>query len=153
MSSGGISKQAVGSVILLYSSISDTPVGIITAYDPPTSSLPTAGSLILENVDFSNVPIAIQSNNNTVLTGSTQTITIADWGQGHEYTPTGPKSFQGPITPNARPGSLVAGGGKYYVRSKPQYEKLPASAFSSVRTAGASGNGVRRYDCAAEDNR
>jgi glucan 1,3-beta-glucosidase len=141
MSAGGSTAQNVGSVTLIDSSITNTPIGIITAYNPPSSTPPTAGSLIVENVALSNVPIAIQSNGNTVLAGTTGTTTIAGWGEGHEYTPTGPRSFEGPITPNSRPGSLVSGG-KYYVRSKPQYNTLAASSFSSVRSAGATGNGV-----------
>jgi glucan 1,3-beta-glucosidase len=141
ISAGGSTAQTVGSVTLIDSSITDTPIGIVTAYDPPSSVPPTAGSLIIENVALSNVPIAIQSGSSTVLAGTTGTTTIAGWGEGHEYTPTGPISFEGPITPNSRPASLVSGG-KYYVQSKPQYNNLPASSFSSVRTAGATGNGV-----------
>jgi len=141
MSAGGSTAQNVGSVTLVDSSMTNTPIGIITAYNAPSSLPPTAGSLILENVALSNVPIAIQSGGSTVLAGTTGTTTIAAWGEGHEYTPTGPTSFQGAITPNSRPSSLVSGG-NYYVRSKPQYNTLAASSFSSVRSAGATGNGV-----------
>lgn len=141
MSAVGSSGQTVGSVTLIDSSITNTPIGIITAYNPPSSTPATAGSLIVENLALSNVPIAIQSGGNTVLAGTIGSTTIAAWGEGHEYTPAGPKNFQGPFTPNSRPDSLVSGG-KYYVRSKPQYNTLPASSFSSVRSAGATGNGV-----------
>jgi glucan 1,3-beta-glucosidase len=141
MSTGNATWQSVGSVIVIDSSFTNTPIGIITAYDAPTSNPPTGESLIVENVELSNVPIAIQSKGNTVLVGTTGSTTIAGWGEGHEYTPVGPKSFQGAITSNSRPSSLV-NGGKYYVRSKPQYNTLPASSFSSVRSAGAAGNGV-----------
>lgn len=44
-----MSANAVGSVTLIDSSISNTPVGIVTSYNP-TSTSPTAGSLIIENV-------------------------------------------------------------------------------------------------------
>jgi glucan 1,3-beta-glucosidase len=141
MSSGNDTWNAVGSMILIDSSITNTPIGIITAYDPPSSAPPTAGSLIVENVELSNVPTAIQSKGKTILAGTTGSFTIAAWGEGHEYNSTGPKSFQGPIAANSRPSSLV-NGGKYYARSKPQYNTLPASSFSSVRSAGAAGNGV-----------
>ena len=141
MSAGGSTAQNRGSVTLIDSSITNTPIGIITAYNPPSSLPATAGSLIVENVVLSNVPIAIQSNNSTVLSGTTGTTTIAAWGEGHEYTPTGPKSFQGTFTPNSRPASLLSGT-NYYVRSKPQYNTLPASSFYSARSAGAKGDGV-----------
>lgn len=141
ISAGGSTAQNVGSVILIDSSITNTPVGIITAYTS-SSSPSTAGSLILENVVLTNVPTAVQLlGGSTILAGTTGTTTIAGWGEGNKYTPTGPSKFQGSFTPNARPASLV-NGGKYYVRSKPQYNTLPASSFRSVRSAGAAGNGV-----------
>lgn len=144
MSTGNATWQSVGSVIVIDSSITNTPIGIITAYDAPNSSPPTGGSLIIENVELSNVPIAIQSKGNTVLDGTTGSTTIAGWGEGHEYTPTGPKSFQSPITPNTRTnshGTVTDTNAKFYVRSKPQYNTLPVSSFSSVRSAGATGDG------------
>jgi glucan 1,3-beta-glucosidase len=134
--SGGLS---VGSVTLVDSSITNTPVGIKTGWS--TSSTPaTANSLIIENVVLSNVPVAVQQvSGATVLAGGS--MTIAAWGEGHEYTPTGPKTLNGPFTPNSRPASLLSGD-KYYTRSKPQYETVPASNFMSVRSVGAEGNGV-----------
>lgn len=141
ISNGGTAAAAVGSVVLLDSSITNTPVGIKTTYDTTTVPV-TANSLVLENVVLNNVPTAIQfAGGATVLQGTTGTTTIAAWGEGHEYTPAGPKRFQGPITPNNRPASLLKDG-KYYARSKPQYDNLPVSSFASVRSAGATGNGV-----------
>jgi glucan 1,3-beta-glucosidase len=67
---------------------------------------------------------------------------IAGWGDGHQYTPNGPSQFQGPISPNSRPSSLLSSSGKYYTQSKPQYNPLPLSSFYSVRAGGAAGNGV-----------
>jgi glucan 1,3-beta-glucosidase len=98
--------------------------------------------LILENVALSNVPTAVQLvSGATVLAGTTGTMTIAGWGEGNQYTPTGPQRLQGSFTPNTRPGSLLSGS-NYYVRSKPQYQSLPVTSFQSVRSAGATGNGV-----------
>ena len=141
MSNGGTAAAAVGSAVLLDSTITNTPVGIITAYDTTTVP-PTANSLILENVVLNNVPTAIKFiGGATVLAGTTGSATIAAWGEGHRYTPTGPQSFQGAFAPNTRPASLLSGG-KYYARSKPQYGDRPVSSFASVRSAGATGNGV-----------
>jgi glucan 1,3-beta-glucosidase len=140
MSAGGSGAQTVGSVILLDSSITNTPVGIITAYTS-SSSPPTAGSLILENVVLTNVPTAVTvSGGSTVLQGTGGSMTIAAWGQGHEYIPNGPISFQGSFTPNNRPGSLLSGN-KYYTQSKPQFNNLPVSSFQSARSSGATGDG------------
>ncbi len=141
ISAGGSSAQNVGSITIIDSSFTNTPVGVITAFS--TNSLPaTAGSLILENVALNNVSTAVQlGGGGTILAGSTGSMTIAGWGQGNQYTPSGPKRFQGFFTPNSRPGSLL-NGTNYYVRSKPQYNNLPASSFQSVRSGGATGNGV-----------
>lgn len=142
ISAGGSGAQNVGSVLLIDSSITNTPIGIVTAWNK-TSSPPAAGGLILENVQLSNVPVAIkQDTGATVLAGSSGSINIAGWGQGHQYVPNGPTQFQGSITPNSRPPSLLASDGTYYVQSKPQYGNLPVSSFHSVRAGGAVGNGV-----------
>ena len=142
ISAGGEGAESVGSVILIDSSITNTPVGIITAYTS-TSVPATAGSLILENVQLTNVPIAIQLNTGpTILAGTGGSMNIAAYGDGHQYTPNGPTQFEGSISPNTRPSSLLAPGGKYYTHSKPQYNSLPLSSFHSARAAGAAGNGV-----------
>lgn len=136
MSAGGSSALGVGSITLIDSSISNTPVGILTGFTA-NSQPDTANTLIIENISLNNVPVAVQEvGGATLLAGGTQT--IAAWGQGNQYTPNGPERFQGPISPNTRPASLLSGS-KYYTRSKPQYETLPISQFSSVRSAGATG--------------
>lgn len=141
ISAGGRTAQSVGSITMIDSTISNTPIGFITAFD--TTSMPTAaGSLILENVVLSNVPTAIQkAGGGTILAGGSTT--IAAWGQGNKYTPdaAGPTRFQGSFTPNSRPAALLSGN-VFYSRSKPQYNTLPVSSFQSVRSAGATGNGV-----------
>ena len=138
----GIDMTAAESITLIDSSITGTPVGIKTSFSA-TESPPTSNSLIVENLSLNNVPVAIQSTSGaTLLAGGTTT--IAAWGQGHEYTPNGPTTFQGAITPNSRPSSLLSGS-NYYTRSKPQYETLPLSSFQSVRSAGATGKPCRSW--------
>jgi glucan 1,3-beta-glucosidase len=142
MSAGGSSGQQVGSMIVLDSAFNNVPVGVVTAYTP-SASPDTAGSLILENVALSQVPVAVRSNGVDILPGTTGTTTIAAWGQGHAYTLTSGKAdFQGIITPNSRPSVLLGSGNKYYTQAKPQYESLSASDFVSVRSSGAAGNGA-----------
>jgi glucan 1,3-beta-glucosidase len=138
ISAGGPTAQDVGSIVLLDSTISNTPIGIKTSFTS-TSQPPTAGSLIMENVQLNNVPVAVQNNGATALNGGTTT--IAAWGQGHRYNPTGPNRFSGPITPSSRPASLLVNG-RYLERAKPAYNNLPVSSFRSVRTAGARGDAV-----------
>ncbi|KAI9727316.1 MAG: hypothetical protein M1828_006935 [Chrysothrix sp. TS-e1954] len=142
MSTGGPTAQSVGSVILIDSSITDTPIGVLTAHDA-TSQPPASGALVLENVNLQNVPIAVQGPaNTTALAGTTSSTNIAAWAEGHSYTPDGPQNIEQIITPNARPSSLLASGGAFYERSKPQYASYPASSFVSARSSGATGNGI-----------
>lgn len=149
MTSGeNVGNLNVGSITLVDSVISNTPIGIQTGWS--TSSLPpAAGSLILENVEVNNVAAIVQGAGNiTVLSGVDE---VSAWGQGHSYTPNGPNVFQGTITPNDRPAGLITADGSYYQRSKPQYEGLPLSNFVSARTLGATGNG-QTDDTAALQN-
>jgi glucan 1,3-beta-glucosidase len=141
MSAANKGQLNVGGVVMLDSEINGTPVGIkygnAAATGPPASN-----NIILENVRLNNVPVAVQGPSGaTVLAGSAGPSIISAWGRGHQYTPTGPTNFQGPIAANARPAGLVTGT-EFYERSKPQYENVPVSQFVSVRTAGAAGNGV-----------
>lgn len=140
MSSGGPGSQSVGSITFIDSSITNTQVGIITSHN--ANSLPaTGGSLIIENLQLTNVPVAVQGPDGVALAGTIGSTTIGAWGQGHSYTPSGPTNFEGPMTAFPRPGSLL-NGAKYYERSKPQYENMPVSKFCSVRSGGAKGNGI-----------
>ncbi|KAH0545396.1 hypothetical protein FGG08_000537 [Glutinoglossum americanum] len=139
IAAGGTSAQAVGSIVLFDSSITNTHVGISTAHT--ISQTTTSGTMILENVSLNNVPIAVQGPSSTLLAGTAGTTTIAAWGQGHSYTPSGPTNFQGPLTAFTRPASLLKSGA-YFERSKPQYESLALSRFRSARATGAKGDGV-----------
>jgi glucan 1,3-beta-glucosidase len=144
LSMGALNAGAmtVGSVVFIDSDITNTPVGIsMSRNSSGTNNFDSGNSLVLENVRLNNVPVAVQGpGSSTVLAGSAGQSTISAWGQGHSYTPSGPSTFQGVISPNSRPGSLVAGT-DYYERSKPQYEGFSASQFVSVRSSGAKGDG------------
>lgn len=132
---------SVGSLIVIDSVFTDVSVGIATsksaAIDPPE-----ANTLVIENVQFNNVPTIVSGLSSVPLQGSAGSITVAGWAQGHYYLPNekGPYNATGTITPNSR-GPLAAGA-DFYERSKPQYENYPASSFYSVRDAGAKGDGV-----------
>lgn len=140
MSSGGPEALSVGSIALFDSSFTNTSVGIVTGRTDD-SQPDAANSLIIENVDLSNVPVFVQLvDESSLLMGTTSSSHIDAWGQGHKYTPDGPTLLRGPIHPNSRPSSLLSGS-KYYQRSKPQYEREPLSSFVSVRAQGAKGDG------------
>jgi glucan 1,3-beta-glucosidase len=135
--------HAVGSIVLIDSAISNTPVGIKTVYDgdqtPGTYASP---SIVLENVIFENVPIILQNSSHVIIQGPYGSSAISAWAEGHAYTPTGPESIQGPISPNAPPSSMLSSNGRFYSQSKPQYASYPVTKFVSSRAAGAQGDGT-----------
>ncbi|EKG16619.1 Pectin lyase fold/virulence factor [Macrophomina phaseolina MS6] len=150
MNGGGRTAQTVGSVTVLDSSITNTPIGIITAHDL-SSSPDTAGSLVIENIQIRNVTTIVNGPGATVaLAGTTGSTTVAAWGQGHAYTPRGPTNFLGPIAATTRPAALLSGT-KYYELSKPQYADLATTKFYSARNFGARGDG-KTDDTAALQN-
>ena len=141
MAQGGTSAQTVGSVLLVDSTISNTPIGISTAYS--TSEGATNGTLIIDNVDMStNVPVAVSDAGSkaTLLAGNTK---IASWTQGRQYlAASAGKAVQGVQTAPTKPASLLTSAGQVFTRSKPQYETEPVSSFKSVKAAGAKGDGT-----------
>ncbi|KAH6617808.1 glycoside hydrolase family 55 protein [Chaetomium sp. MPI-SDFR-AT-0129] len=141
MSAGGDANALnVGSITLLDSTFKDTGVAILTAWSTSTSPV-TAGSLVIENVELSNVPVAVQGpGSSTLLEGGS--ITIAAWGNGHKYAAdgSGPDNSAGPLDAPSRPAALLGDGGRYYTRSKPQYEDVAASSIVSARSEGAKGD-------------
>jgi len=167
MSSGGFANQAVGSLIIVDSSISAVQ-GIVTPYAPGYSSPQSAGSLVLENVDFSGTPQAIAAAGGTaartILPGNQK---IGLFAQGNAWTTAAQsldgQSFNGTtcsfgndtenrytaqevtiqrtLAPIERPPSLVASNGNWFTRSKPQYEDVPLSGMSSALASGLAGDG------------
>ena len=131
-------KLEVGSVVIIDSEITNCPTFIDQAWTRATSPI-GAGQLVIENIKLNNVPVAVKGPGGaTVLAGGS--ITIGTWGQGNRYTPNGPEKFQGAMTAAVRPAGLLDNG-KFYSKSKPQYENLSTDNFISARSSGATGDG------------
>ena len=145
VSVGAPSSLGVEGMIIIDSSVTNTPVFVKSGRisDNPN---PTAGdSVILENIQVSNVTQAVAGPSGQTLFAGPGTGTIAAWGSGKEYSPQNVNGslLPGEFTPNARPANLITGPyGNYYVQSKPQFSNIPASKFVSVRDGGAKGDGV-----------
>lgn len=167
MSSGGFSGQAVGSIIVVDSVISATQ-GIVTPYAPGYSSPQSAGSLMLENVDFTGSSQAIAAGagtaSRTILAGNQK---IALWAQGNAWTTAAQtldgQSFNGTtcsfgnstsnkhtaqevtiqrsLAPIERPAGLIDSNGNWFTRSKPQYEDVSVDQISSAKAFGLAGDG------------
>ena len=140
MTNGGPSSQSVGSVTFLDSSFTNTKVAFNVSRST-TSSPPTGGSLSIENVVLTDVGVAVQYGPTKAVYLAGGSTTMTGWRTGNFYNPTGPTTKQAVWAPPTRPASLVSNG-KFYERSKPQYNTLAATSFSSVRTGGARGDGV-----------
>lgn len=167
MTHGGFADQIVGSVIVFDSVISAT-YGIITPYTPGLSSPQAAGTLMLENVDFTGSATSISAAANpgarVVLPGHEY---VQLFGQGNAWTTAGQAmegqmlngttcvyanstqsastaqetTIQQLLAPVPRPSNLVDSQGRYFSRSKPQYEQYDSSAFVSAKTYGLAGDG------------
>lgn len=148
-------NQTVGSVIVQDSSFPGTKTGIVTAYSPSGNVPATGGTLILDNVDFTNCATGVADSKGTsVLAGGSK---VASWAQGNAYT-TGTDAstcnststagaasqvkVRGALTAPNKPSSLLDASQSIYRRSKPQYEGVPSSSFVSVKSKGAKGDGT-----------
>ncbi|KAK5017179.1 hypothetical protein LTR39_001690, partial [Cryomyces antarcticus] len=135
-------NQTVGSVLLLDSKITGTPIGVNSSFSS-TSVPETGGTLILDNVDFTGCATAVQSSSgSTILAGGS---VVNSWGQGREYKGASGSRVQGPLAATSKPTSLLTSSGTVFERARPQYESYPASSFVSVKSKGAKG------DCTTDD--
>ncbi|KAJ3493593.1 hypothetical protein NLG97_g4634 [Lecanicillium saksenae] len=141
----GPDPNALGSAIFLDSSMRNVNVGI--QLQAPGSSY---GKITVNvfNLAISNVPTVVNYNQGrTLLAGSGGSSTIRAWGVGKRYdTQSGESSgvWQDGADyaryPSISP-SLLSGN-KFFERSKPQYENVPASSFVNLKsTYGAAGDG------------
>jgi hypothetical protein len=139
------SNQTVGSVILMDSVLTNTPIGVNMSFSE--NSVPhTGGSLIIDNVDFSGSQVAIQDfTGKEILAGGKL---VQAWAQGNAYpspqSDNGLGRVQGDITgAPAKPDSLLDDtNGGFFDRAKPQYEDVDVAKFVSLKSAGAKGDGV-----------
>ncbi|GAB7341544.1 hypothetical protein MBLNU457_7757t2 [Dothideomycetes sp. NU457] len=147
---------AVGSLIMLDSTMNNVGIGVLTSFASNSTPV-SAGSLILDNVDFVNTPIAVMSsiNGTTLVPGNQAGVYFV---QGKTYTAYEAQEQVGNLTcyePTAagarvqttvnappKPASLLTPDGRIYERSKPQYEGVPLASFVSIIDYGCAGDGV-----------
>ncbi|KAF8538788.1 pectate lyase superfamily protein-domain-containing protein [Trichophaea hybrida] len=133
--------QLVGSVIVLDSKISNTPIGLKTARSGNFTPV-TGGSAVLDNVVLNNVRQAVATaNGGTLLPGGSFAIDL--WTQGRSYKTDGSATtVQGNMRRKVpKPIALLDSKGKIFERSRPQYDRMPVASFISVRSHGAKGDG------------
>lgn len=132
-------NQTVGSVIMMDSKYVNTPIGVNTSFSE--NSIPaTGGSLVLDNVDFSGSPVAVQDfKGQQILAGGK---TVTGWAQGNALAAGGAQDrVQGDISDAPQKPASLLGDNGFFERSKPQYEDVSVDSFVSLKTAGAKGDG------------
>ncbi|KAF9235735.1 glycoside hydrolase family 55 protein [Melanogaster broomeanus] len=142
LTTGGttISNQGVGSEAIIDAVVTNTPI-FIRSSAASIGSL--TGSLVLNNIQLTNVPTAVGVvGGATVLAGGTTT--IASWGQGNVYSGTGgQKTFvQGNIVSAEKPSVLLDNSGRIFGKTHPQYANYATSQIVSVKSQGAKGDGT-----------
>lgn len=160
MTQGG-DIPATGSVILLDSTIRNTDFGVVTTFSGKSTPA-SAGTLILDNVDFINTNPAVSYPNGTVIARGNRK--IESFMQGRVYsafessrqennlTCYGPAArsarIQQEVGKPPKPQILLDARNRFFLRSKPQYEGVPVEKFKSAMDFGCSGDGVTdQTDC------
>lgn len=131
-------NQTVGSVLILDSTITNTPIGVNTSF--AQDSIPTGGgTLIIDNVDFTGVQTAVQDfTGKSLLAGGH---VVQSWAQGQTAGASTGRVQDSFNTPT-KPTTLLNSEGNIFTKSRPQYENVPVSQFVSLKSKGASGDGV-----------
>jgi glucan 1,3-beta-glucosidase len=100
------------------------------------------GSVVLNNIKLTNVPIAVGVNGGaTLLAGGTTTIN--SWALGNIFhgSSSSPTFTQGSITAIPKAASLLDSAGRIFGKTRPTYANYAVSEFVSVKTLGAKGDG------------
>ncbi|XP_021952735.1 probable glucan endo-1,3-beta-glucosidase ARB_02077 [Folsomia candida] len=141
--SSDIVNSGVGSILFMDSTVSNTGSAVRLRLNTAPNVDDTSNTLLLDNVILQNVINAVvDMNGGTVLPGGS--MTIAAWGRGSRYTDdSGNVAFATADLPPVNKSPLLLGEqGRFFVKSRPQYEQLGVNDFASVKAGGAMGDGV-----------
>lgn len=134
-------NQSVGSMVMTDSVISGTTYGINSSFSLTDNVPLTGGTLVLDNVDMSEVETAAvwssKLQDKILAPGK-----IESWVSGTSYSNSASGNrTQSNLAAVKKSPALVDSDGNIYGRSKPQYENVPASNFKSAKAAGCKGDG------------
>ncbi|KAI0029202.1 exo-beta-1-3-glucanase [Vararia minispora EC-137] len=133
------SSQGAGAEAFIDVFVTDTPIFLRTS---ATSTGIVDGSIVLDNVHLTNVPIAVGVNGGeTVLAGGTTTIN--SWVQGNIFSGSSQTSqyTQGSISAIPKASSLLDSSGRIFGKTRPTYATYATGEFVSVKSQGAKGDG------------
>ncbi|KAL2885982.1 Glucan 1,3-beta-glucosidase [Ceratocystis lukuohia] len=138
-----MTSGSTGSMTVLDSKFTKvTGAGIKCTYGSSEKN-PHAGSLLIENTVFKDVPKILVNSDKTIMAGSDESTVVDGYMNGNTYNPSGPEVLL-EVDPSHQEAPLTLKDsvtGKYYERSKPYYETFSASQFVSARSSGAKGDG------------
>ncbi|EMD37582.1 glycoside hydrolase family 55 protein [Gelatoporia subvermispora B] len=142
------SPQGVGGEAIIDAVVSNTNTFLQTSTNPVGS---LDGSLVLNNIQLSNVQNAVVAGSDVLLAGGTTTIN--SWAMGNVYSGTNGNGqyTQGNIAAINRPSVLLDNTGRVFGKTHPQYAEFSTDQFVSVKSNGAKGDG-QTDDTAAINN-
>ncbi|KAI8622108.1 glucan 1,3-beta-glucosidase GLUC78 precursor [Chytriomyces sp. MP71] len=137
-SPGNPGSQLVSSIIILDSIMNNVGTGILTAFSA-TSGPGVSGSLRVDNVNFSNTPVAVGSPSGSAILVGNQLVDA--WAQGSVYSQGVLSRVQGFLKPLNKSVELLSGTA-FLERNKPLYADVTANNILSSKSYGAKGDGV-----------
>ncbi|KZT08185.1 glycoside hydrolase family 55 protein [Laetiporus sulphureus 93-53] len=140
LKTGGKTKddQSVGGEAIIDAVVTNTPIFVRSSI----STMSLAGSLVLNNIQLTDVPVAVGVlGGEVVLPGGT--MTVDHWVQGNVYSGTNHQhSFvKGHLPAPVKTRSFLDETGRVFGRMHPQYEDYAVDQFVSVKSLGAKGDG------------
>ncbi|KAK0225092.1 exo-beta-1,3-glucanase [Armillaria nabsnona] len=141
---GGVATdtQTVGAEAIIDATVNQTEIFVRTS---AASNGTLDGSLVLQNIQLTNVPVAVGTGDGAIVLPGNDlgTETIRSWAQGNIYTSSNPEGrfIQGNVDVPVIPATLLDRGGKVIGRVHPQYVNIPVSGFVSVKDHNATGDG------------
>ncbi|KAF3935337.1 hypothetical protein ABW19_dt0208341 [Dactylella cylindrospora] len=131
---GSSNGQPIASITVMDSSFASVPIAILTSGQT---------NIQIDNTEIIDCNIVVgKPGGPTLLAGGNRV--IANWVTGRVYDAYDSKgtTFTGvPKYTPSKPAGLLDSSGKFFIRSKPQYQNLGAGSFYNVKTAGAQGDG------------
>lgn len=123
---------------MIDSSISNTPIGILTNDDVQSPNI------VLDNLQISNVAQVVQIEDGaSLLAGTSGSSTIDLWATGRRYNGSTGAAQSGPVKAPAKAEGLLAGSNKrLFVRSRPQYADASPGNFLVATREGIKNDGT-----------
>ena len=133
--------KTVGSEAIIDAVVVNTPVFLQTS---TASNGTLAGSIVLNNIQLRNVPVAVGvKGGKVVLKGTPESMFIESWAQGNVYAgDSGKRHYtQSRIRPPEKPWNIIDLQGNIFGKGHPQYPDHSLDQIVSVKSYGAVGDG------------